>query len=386
MTNVTKLVAFKAFGNDLEALINDVILPVGLARLRGQLTMPKLISTNAGDEARQVGESIRVPKPVEFDSADEHGSEGSQASNISVEKVDLELNRHIYKEFKMSDREFTGSRPGVIPDAAAAAIDVLARTINTAIFDLAKEVPNFAGNLNSTNARDKSDLITARKVMHNAKLLGDKTLVLTSDTEADLLGIFTAGNDQNAETEGMIGRRFGFNVYSDIQAPYHEAGSASSDDGITLSVSAAAGAKTLVIEGATAGATLVKGDIVTVAGSTQSFAVAQDVVAEDGTAVVQVTEAVRTAIESGSAVTVVGSHAVDLAFQKSAFMIAFRQLETAEVTDGTTIGSITDPETGVTLRLLRWYDPRTESTHWKFETLFGVKAVAPERAIRLGGH
>ncbi|MNP62505.1 P22 coat protein [compost metagenome] len=84
--------------------------------------------------------------------------------------------------------------------------------------------------------------------------------------------------------------------------------------------------------------------------------------------------------------TVVGDHPVDLSFSKTAFLIAFRQLEAPVNTNGTTIGSLTDPDTGITLRLLSWYKPETESTHWKLETLFGTKAVAPERASRMGGH
>lgn len=386
MNTGNKLVVLSAFGNDFGALINDTILPVAMSRLRGQLTMPRLISVNTSDESKQVGESIRVNKPVEFDKADEHGKDGSVATDLNVDKVTVILDRHIYKEFKMSDREFTGMQPGVIPDALAAAVDVLARSVNTAIFDLSGEVPYHSGKLTSENDRDKKDVIAARKVLNNAKVLGDKTLVLTSDTEADLLGIFTSGHDQKSEVEGNIGRRFGFDVYSDVQAPYHFSGTASADAGITLSAPASAGSTILVLKGATDGATLVKGDILTVAGSDQVFAVVADVVAEGGNAAVQVTPAVGAPLAANTSVSVVGDHPVDLAFSKSAFLIAFRQLETPGHAPGVTIGSMTDPETGITLRLLSWYNASTESTHWKLETLFGVKAVAPERAIRVGGH
>lgn len=387
MKQSNALVVLTAFGNDFDALVNETIMPVAMSRLRGQLTMPKLITVNTADESKQVGETIRINKPVEFDEADEHGAGGSVASDLSVEKVDLVLNRHIYKEFKMSDREFTGMQPGVIPDAMGAAIDVLARSVNSAIFDLVKEVPYFSGNLSSANARNKQDLIQARKALQNAKVFGDKNLVLTSDTEADLLGIFTAGNDQVAEKEGSIGRRFGFDVYSDVQAPYHFAGTASQSAGITLSIAAAAGSSTLVLAGCGANATLVKGDVISVAGSSQVFAVTADVVADaDGAVAVAVTPAVGAELASGTAITVAGDHPMDVAFPKSAFVIAFRQLETASHTPGVTISSMTDPETGITLRLLSKYDFATETTHWKFEIFFGCKAVAPERAIRVGGH
>lgn len=387
MIHSNKVVVLTAFGNDFEALINETILPVAMSRLRGQLTMPKLISVDTADESKKVGEMVRVNKPVEFDEADEHGTDGSVASDLNIEKVELRLDRHVYKEFKMSDREFTGMQPGVIPDALAAAVDVLARTVNSAIFDMSKEVPYFSGSLTSANARDKKDLIAARKTLNNRKVLGEKNLVLTSDTEGDLLGIFTVGNEQTAEKEGIIGRRFGFDVYSDVQAPTHFAGTASESNAIKLSVAGSVGSSILVLSGAGANATFKKGDILTVAGSAQVFAVTSDVAADAAGAVaVSVTPAVSEAIASDTSVAVIGDHPVDLAFSKSAFMIAFRQLETPENAPGVTMGSMTDPETGITLRLLSWYSPATESTHWKLETLFGCKAVAPERAIRVGGH
>ncbi|WP_194289602.1 P22 phage major capsid protein family protein [Pseudomonas helleri] len=387
MTQSNALVVLPAYGNDFEALINETILPVAMSRLRGQLTMPKLITVNKADESKKVGELIRVNKPVEFDKADEHGTGGSVATDLNVSEVELRLDRHVYKEFKMSDREFTGMQPGVIPDSLAAAVDVLARTVNEAIFDMYTEVPYFSGLLTSTNPRDKRDLIQNRKGLHNRMVLGDKNLVLTSDTEADLLGIFTSYSEQPAEKEGIIGRRFGFDTYSDVQAPFHFAGTASSSQAIKLSVAGNVGSSVLVITGAGASATFVKGDILTLAGTDQVFAVAANIAADaDGAAAVTVTPSISAAIPSGTAVTVVGDHPVDLSFSKTAFLIAFRQLEAPVNTNGTTIGSLTDPDTGITLRLLSWYKPETESTHWKLETLFGTKAVAPERASRMGGH
>ncbi len=387
MTQRNSLVVFAAFGNDFDAHINETIMPLAMSRLRGQLTMPRLISVDKADESKKVGEMVRVNKPVEFDKADEHGTDGSVATDLNVEKVELRLDRHVYKEFKMSDREFTGMKEGVIPDALAAAVDVLARTVNSAIFDMGKDVPYFSGSLTSANARDKKDLIAARKTLNNRKVLGDKNLVLTSDTEAELLGIFTTHSEQPAEKEGIIGRRFGFDIYSDVQAPMHFSGSASASNGIKLSVAGNAGSTLLVVSGAGANATFVKGDILTVAGSDQVFAVTSGIAADaDGAAAIAVTPEISTALASGTAISVVGDHQVDLAFSKTAFMIAFRQLETPANAPGVTMGSMTDPETGITLRLLSWYKAETESTHWKLETLFGCKAVAPERAIRMGGH
>ncbi|MDH0145153.1 hypothetical protein N7335_01970 [Stutzerimonas stutzeri] len=385
MTHNQNLVVLRAFGNDLDALVNDTVLPLAMSRLRGQLTMPKLITVDTADEAKQVGETVRVQKPIKFSQADEHGVDGSTASDLVAEKVDLKLNRHIYKEFKMSDREFTGSMGGSIPSALEGAVDVIAEAVNAAIFAMVQEVSAYSGVLDSQNGRTKDDLISAKTKLDQAKVSkSGRNLVLSSESEGELLKVFTAGNDQSAEKEGFIGRRFGFDTYSDIQCDYHVAGTASADANIVTAINVAAGSKILVLEGATAGATVVKGDVITIAG--QSFAVAEATVFADGSAAVSVENAVETAIASGTAAQVAGTHRGDVAFTKDAFVIAFRQLENPTEVPGVTVGSMTDPVTGITLRLMSWYNPSTENTHWKLETLFGVKAVAPERAIRLGGH
>ena len=60
MTQSNALVVLPAYGNDFEALINETILPVAMSRLRGQLTMPKLITVNKADESKKVGELIKI--------------------------------------------------------------------------------------------------------------------------------------------------------------------------------------------------------------------------------------------------------------------------------------------------------------------------------------
>lgn len=387
MTAMLPLLALVRHGNDTEALMTEVILPLAIDRLYGQLTMPHLVSVDTADEAKNHGDTIRIAKPIEFSDAEDHptDSAGSQSEDITAGKVDVKLDRHLYKQFAMKDAEFLAHANSLtLPSAAAAAVDAIGRTVNKNLFALYKDIPYISGNPASTAGRDKSDLIAARKEMQNRKILNGRSIVLTSDTEADLLLEFSKINesgDANVVSQGLIGRKYGFDLYSDVQAPYHVAGAAAANAGITLSAQAVTGSTTLALAGVN-GATFLKGDVISVAGSHQTFVVTADTAG----AAVPVYPAVMEAIASGSAVTVLGDHPIDLAFTKSAFLIAFRNLEVPEDAAGVNIAQMTDPRTGISLRMLRWYEPRTESTQWKFETLCGLKTVSPERALRLGGH
>ncbi|AXM95645.1 P22 phage major capsid protein family protein [Pseudomonas plecoglossicida] len=385
MNRQNKIVALRAYGNDFQALQSEVILTTALKELVSQLTMPNLITVDTQDESKKKGDTVQVQCPVVFKEALEHG-ESSVATDIVEQVVDVKLNRQPYVEFKMSDREYNSMIQGTIPKALQGAINILAYTINAACVDMYKDVPHYSGDLTSKNERTRFDLIKGKTGMDLLNAFGVRSLTVTSETSADFLKDFTSGNDQTAERDGIIGRRLGFNIYEENQAVTHRAGTASADASIKTSAITPAGSFMLSVSGATAGATFKHGDVITIAGVNGSYSVASDVVAVGGSAVVTLTNALEVEVPADAAVTVIGDHRVDVAFLKEAFMIVFRQLETPTNSGSTTISSLTDPNTGITLRLLSWYEPKTESTHWKLETLFGVKAIAPDRAIRIGGH
>lgn len=387
MTAMLPLVALIRFGNDIEALANEVILPTAISRLRGQLSMTGHVTVNTDDVAENVGQTLQLPRPIEFSEAKDHpkNDQGSTSDDIQASVVDVKLDKHVYKQFSMTDEDFLRhAAQFTLPSAMEAAVDSIAVRINRELFDLYKDVPAISGNPASPAGRDKADLIALRKAFLARKITNGVKLVMTADTEADLLLEFSKLNetgDAGVIQQGLIGRKYGIDLYSDVQAPYHVAGTAAANAGMTMAAGASAGATMLVLSGVD-GASFHRGDIVKVAGSLQTFTVTADTTGD----AIPVFPAVLSPIAAGAAVEVVGDHNVDLAFTKSAFMIAFRQLKTPANAASTTIASMSDPLTGVTLRLLSWYDPARESTQWKLETLFGLKAVAPERAIRCGGH
>lgn len=391
MTIAIRKELFVCGENDFADYVNQLVLPMSMARLRPQLTMIQLVSVNTKDESKKFGDKVTVPMPVSFGDADEFDpAVGSKPSPIEAKGVEVQLNRHIYKECKANDTEIMAHlASNTLPSAIEGMVDSVATGINKAVHSLYRDVSNFSGNLTSVSSRDKASLIGARKVLQDNKVVGNRKLVLTSDTESELLLEMSKVNetgDQTLVNEGFIGRKFGFDIYSDVQAPTHIAGTASSVDGIVTSGINLAGSPVLRVSGVDEGATFVYGDIVTVAGG-YSFAVAAGVVADaTGNVEIPVVGGLKLPFPAGVSVEVVGTHNVDLGFNPAAFMVAFRQLETPGSTPGVEIGKMTDPLTGITLRLMRWYNPSTEATHWKLETLFGVKTIDPARAVRMGGH
>ena len=100
---------------------------------------------------------------------------------------------------------------------------------------------------------------------------------------------------------------------------------------------------------------------------------------------VSIAPALGQAVDAGTPVRVAGDHIVNMAFHRDAFALAMRPLTagTVDVALGNQILSMTDAQTGLSLRLevARQY----KQTVWEFDVLWGVKLVRPQLAVRIAG-
>lgn len=386
MSQSNALVVLPAFGNDIEAYVNEVILPDAMKRLRARVVARNIVTINNEDESKEVGDTVRVPMPVTFDKVD-HFDEvnGTVATPINVKKVNVVVDKHYYKQIEMSDMEFTGSTSGPLQNALGGMVDVIGRGYNETIASSALEIPGFSGNLVSSNRRDGSDLINLQEMIEQANVYDDRKLYLTSRSNADLLNVYANHNYKDAESSGVLGNKFNFDIMSDNQAIMHKAGSASANAGLKLAAEASSGTFVLNIT-AKSGDRFVKGDILVIDGVEQTFAVATTVVAVDGANPVQVTTEIKSTIFANSAVTVLGDHRIDLACTPTFAMLVTRKLESPAGQPGVITGSITDEVSGLTLQSMIWYDASRRKHQFRLETLFGLKVLDHSRALRMGGH
>lgn len=378
-------IALVRHGNDFEAMMTEVFLPLAVDRLYSNLTMARLVDVDASDESKGHGEKVRVALPMQNGRAKDHPTDnvGSVSSDMKGEKTDIELDSHLYDQNEVTDRDFSKhANEFTLPSALMSSVDALAEAVNFKAHGGYKDVYNVSGDPSNLANRDKADIIEARKALALQKISSGQMIVLHPDTEADMLLEFSKINesgDADVVTNGLIGRKYGFNLYSDIHSPYHISGTASANNGITLASVAAQGSTVLTLSG-TAGATFNKGDILYIAGSPQSYVVSADATGN----AVQIFPALVESAPAGSAIRVLGDHPVDLAFHKSASRLVFRRLETPNDTPGVSISTITHPKMNLPLRMTRWYEPRTQKSLVKLDMLCGFKMLVPERAVRVG--
>lgn len=376
--------------NTLDDIIPKV-LARGLILLRKRLIMPTLVNSDFALEAATFGKTIDVPIPADRGAAGDVTPSNTPPTPTArtPDTTPIVLDKWKHADFFLTDKDKgeINARRDFIPPAMEEAVDSIAQAVNADLFATYKGVYGFVGTPGTTpfgSGVTVQSAIDLRKVLHTQKApRNQRRLVLDYTAEAAALALpefadVDRSGDDMTKREGEIGRKYGFDIFSDDDVPYHTKGTGTGyqvNDGSGLAV----GVKTIPVD--TGSGTILEGDIITFAGHTQTYAVTS---ALSGGSF-SIYPGLVSAVANDEAVTVKGSHRVNLAFQRGAIAFANRPLANDPENEGlgSRILSMQDPQTGLTMRLevSRQY----KQTVWDFDILYGCKLVRPELAARLAG-
>jgi hypothetical protein len=356
--------------------------------------MPQLVNGDYSTEAAKKGATIDVPIPSARAATDVTPSNTPPTpADTTPEVVQIPLDNWKKVNFHLTDKDLVeiDKNEHFLPMEVGEAIRALANSINLSVLMEYVGVYGMAGTPGTDPfLSDASEMIAARKILHSQLCPRDmRRCVLDFDAEANALALSTfADANRTADAgqvkrEGEVGRKYGFDIYTDDQIPNHTAGTASG--ATTDATGYAAGLKTVTLASAGTG-TIVEGDVITFAGDSQQYAVTSGDADVSGGGTISFQPGLKQAIPtSATAITVAGDHTVNLAFHRDAFALAMRPLreETQQLALGSEIVASQDPQTGLTLRLeiSRQY----KQVVWEFDALWGVKLVRPELACRIAG-
>ena len=375
------------------------IIAQGLMTLRESCVMPQLVNSDFGKEVKQVGSTIDFPLPFPQVASDITPSATPvTAANTTNPTVQLVLNKWKMTDFFLTDKElheinsdtFKGMQ---IAEAARA----LANIVNADILQEYKGVYGYTGTAGTTPFASTTAAATdARKILATQLCpKGNRKGILNADAEANALAlaafqqVYQAGTDTTMK-EGEIGRKFGIDWFMEDAAPTHTS-TALTAGALTVNGVNAAGVGstdggrtgTISLAKATNAAPLVKGDILAIAGFTQTYVVTADTTLGVGNTTVPIAPALKVATAGSEAVTLKASHVVNLVFDPRAFAFANRPAADGVFTGGNEFGQIQDPKTGINLALE--VSRQNHQTRWEFSILYGVKLLRPELAVRIAG-
>ena len=357
----------------------------------------------------KIGSNLRVKLPPRYKS----NTGATYVGNNSVENfvnVPCSTQRHVGMDF--TSAELTMDIDSFADEFLEPAMAQLAADMESDAFNMYKDIYAQVGTAGTTPNSFKTLAQAAGKIRENG-LVGDDSLnaILNVDTHIELSDALKALQNPTKQIgdnykKGMIVNETGGfrNIFENTMIPVHTNGSMGGTpliNGVPTT-----GDSSLAIDGVTSGNTWTKGTVFTVAGvyavhpetrvstgKLQQFVVTADATFTGGSATVSVSPSlvstgnfqnIDALPADNAAITVVGSastqYAQNLAFHKDAF--AFVTADLVKPTGSVEFGAQKTYD-GLTLRLLRQYDARTDEFITRADVLYGYAALRPELACRI---
>lgn len=314
--------------NDLSKVV-DKLLAQGLLALRGTCVMPRLVNSDYSNLAAQQGASIDVPIPSAIKAqAVTPGATPQDTSDISPVSATIKLDRWMEAPFYLTDKDLMEANRGVIPMQASEAVKAIANDVNATLLGLGRKFYGMVGTPGTTPFSTVVDATNARKVLNRQLApVNDRRIVLDPDAEA--------------------------------------------------------AAQVVSLAKATNVASLKEGDILTIAGDAQTYVVTEAVSLAVGNTAVKIYPGLARATTGSEAVTVSGSHVMNLAFHRDAIAFATRPLMDSANGLGNLIQSAVDPVSGLSLRLE--VSREHKRTRFSYDILYGADVVRRELGCRIAG-
>lgn len=365
-----------------------------LAQLEKSLGMAGRVYRGYDKTPQQVGSTIQIKTPGTFTAQDAPSS--AQDLTPTSQTITLSYWREV--KFALTDKELNTSGEVIIRDHIRPAAVALADDIDQKLVALYKAVPYYTDVTLASAA--VTDITAARRVLFNNKVpLDDLHMMIDGALEEKFLGLaaftqFQGAGDAGVSSQqrGTLGTKFGFEIFSNQNTPSHTSATVADLVGAIDANPAAhydKGTTTVHVDGITADAAILAGDILEVTGHTQKYAITANATFTGGEADLVITPGLESETLEDVVVTIVlsgGSGATktqNLAFHRNAFALAMAPLSTMARELGVRVESVTDPLTGLSMRSRVFYDGNNSKVYVALDVLYGVKTLNGNMAVRM---
>jgi hypothetical protein len=359
-----------------------------LTRLEKLLTFVPTIGRQYEKDPKERGSVISIKTPSTFTATTM--PQGTTFQGVNAESQQMTLDQWWGVQFAIRDDQMAYTGEEIIRSHIDPAMQALAERIETWGTSLYAEVPWFAAIDGTTPT---NDFINTRKILaDNFVPQNGRYAAITTTRSAVYLGqslfvsALNAGDGGAALMSGQLGQKFGFErIFENFSLPTHVPGALVGSP----TVGTGAGvlrARTMVWSAGALTGTVARGDTFVIAGNTQRYAVTAAATAAGNAITVSFTPSLVQAYANGAAITVRQSAlAVSLMYHKDAFSMAMAPLSDAGNNRGAEVGYAVDDQTGLAIRVMRWFDPGAKQHAMSFDALWGGRCVDPNRAVRLEG-
>jgi hypothetical protein len=269
------LIRVPVFANDLEdAFTPEVWAQEGLMLLENNMVAANLVHRDFENQIANFGDIVNTRLPANFVGKRKTDADSVTVQDAVVTNVPVPLNQHLHVSFLVKDGEESKGFQSLRDNLLAPAMLSLAQMVDEVVLSQSYAfLPNAVGQLGVTPT--KASIIAIRQKMNELKVpMEGRNLIVTPQTEADLLDIDTfteankVGDEGSALREGSLGRKYGIlHWMSQNTSSVDAGGTATAVDILVDNVGGyAKGDTVLTVDGRVAGAAVVNGTYITIAG------------------------------------------------------------------------------------------------------------------------
>lgn len=376
--------------NTLTSLIPDLYAALDTVS-REQIGLVPAVTLDAGVSRAAVGQTVRsAVAPASTASDITPGVTPPNDGDQSIGNATISISKARRVPVRWSGEEQLGinSGPGYLSIRAnqfAQAMRTLCNEIEAdiaALYKTSARAYGTAGTAPFGTAGDYSDAALVRQILvDNGAPISDLQLVLNTTAGAVFRGKQSQAQmagDASMQRQGILLDLHGMAVRESAQIKNHTKGTGTSYQ--TNNVSGyAVGSTTIALD--TGSGTVVAGDVVTFNGNTDKHVIAT---ALSGGSMAIGAPGLRAALADNVAMTIGNNYAANMAFARSAIVLATRAPALPEEGDSATDRMmITDPRSGLTFEVAVY--PQYRQVQYEISIAWGVANVKPEHsAILLG--
>lgn len=383
--------------NTLTNLIPDLYAALDIVS-RELVGMIPAVTMDASVDRAAVNQSVRVP----IAPANTAGGDITPAMAIPAEadqtisNVDIAITKARAFPFSWNGEEQRGlnSGAGYLSIRANQIAQAMRAAVNEVEADLCALHTKFsraAGTAGTTPfATNTAGLTAARKILvDNGASLSDASLVLDTTAGSNLRTLLNVNSARDESklpitAQGVITRISDLNVRESGQAVTSTAGTGATVK--TNTAGYAVGATTITLKSTGGTGTVVAGDVITIGTDTNQYVVVSgDADISDGGTITIAAPGLRKAIAaSETAITIVAAAARNMAFSRSAIVLATRLPERPQEGDNALdVMTITDDRSGLSFEVAIYGGYR--KVRYEIALAWGVKVIKPEHTALLLG-
>lgn len=370
-------------------LTPNIIAKEAMMQLRANTVMAGLVHRDYSKEfVAGVGDTVTIRKPATFEAKEFNRTTGIEIQDATEGSDSIKLDKLLDVSFEVTAEQLTMDIASFSEQLLQPAMQSFAQKIDLYLLDLYKDVEATSGTAGVVPS-DIAAITDARQVLNENKVpLANRRLVIDPAAENGFLKIQTfheadkIGDGGTALREASLGRKFGFDIYTDQNVRKHTIGTLAPASGkIKVKVAILKDATNIVLTGTTLTGTLVKGDVLTI--GTGKYVVAEDAEVASGDIAVNIYPALNVDVATNTEVGITPAHTANLAFHKNAFALVTRPIALPKgIADGQK--AIVNYD-GFGLRVIYDYNSQYKKDVISIDMLCGVKTLNPELACRLLG-